>query len=97
LSEEGVQRRKKLFPKLTKETFLLKEASVDIPETAASVREVDFKTMKIKKHDWALASLAYIASARKGITLDMLEFSLKSRFKPAVYESAMEIVRQVKL
>ena len=95
LSEEGVQRRKKLFSKLTADTFLLKEKSVAIPETAADVIEVDFKALKITKHDWALASLAYIASKRQGITMEMLEFALKSRFKPAVYESAMETVGKV--
>ncbi|MBF0378683.1 MAG: 2-oxoacid:acceptor oxidoreductase family protein [Desulfamplus sp.] len=95
LSDEGVQRRIKLFSKLEPSTFLLKEKSVSIPETSATVVEIDFKEYQIKKQDWALASLGFIAGKNQGITMEMLDFALKSRFKPAVYESAIEIVKKL--
>ncbi|MBF0574221.1 MAG: 2-oxoglutarate synthase, partial [Desulfamplus sp.] len=74
---------------------LLKEKSVSIPETAATVVEIDFKEYQIKKQDWALASLGFIAGKEQGITMEMLDFALKSRFKPAVYDSAIEIVKKL--
>ncbi|SLM29429.1 PorB2 [Desulfamplus magnetovallimortis] len=94
LSDEGVDRRKKMFAKLGPDTFLLKEKSVAIPETRASVFEVDFREMKIKKPDWALAALGVIASKNIGITLEMLTYALKAIFKPVVYESAMETIKK---
>lgn len=95
LSDEGVQRRKKIFGKLKPSTLLLKDKNIPIPETSATVVEIDFKEYQIKKQDWALASLGFIAGREKGITMEMLEFALKSRFKPAVYESAMETVKKL--
>ncbi|MBF0235219.1 MAG: 2-oxoacid:acceptor oxidoreductase family protein [Desulfamplus sp.] len=95
ISDEGVQRRKAMFAQLEPSTLLLKEKSVDIPETRAKVVEIDFKELKIKKQDWALASLGFIAARGQGITMEMLDFALKSRFKPALYESAMETVKKV--
>ena len=95
LSDEGVQRRMKMFAMLKPSTLLLKEKSVPIPETPANVVEVDFKELQIKRQDWALASLGFIASREQGITMEMLDFALKSRFKPAVYESAIEIVKKL--
>jgi len=60
LSDEGVQRRQYIFADLNQNTFVLKEKSVSIPETKAEVMEIDFKNLKIKKQDWALASLGVI-------------------------------------
>ncbi|MBF0302362.1 MAG: 2-oxoacid:acceptor oxidoreductase family protein [Desulfamplus sp.] len=95
LSDEGVQRRAKMFGKLTSSTLLLKEKSVAIPETHADVVEVDLKEHQIKRQDWALASLGFIAGRGQGITMEMLDFALKSRFKPALYEQAVEIVNKL--
>ncbi len=94
LSDEGVQRRKKMFAELGPDTFLLKEKSVAIPETRANVIEIDFKALKIKKQDWAMASLGVIAGKKQGITLEMLDFALKAKFKPAVYDIAMQTVKK---
>lgn len=95
LSDEGVQRRKKIFASLKPDTFVLKEKSVEIPETVANVVEIDFKALKIKKQDWALASLAVIAKNEKAITKEMLTYALKSRFSEKVYLIAMETIEKV--
>ena len=94
LSDEGVQRRKKIFPKLTPETLVVREKSVEIPDTAAEVVTVDYKDMKIKRHDWALASLGFLAKHRRGITEEMLMPALKSRFNEKVFALAMETVNK---
>lgn len=95
LSDEGVQRRHKIFKTLSSSTFVLKEKSVAIPETPAFVEEIDFKEFKIKKQDWALASLGVLAREERIFTRKMLKFSLKSHFNEKVYNLAMETVEKM--
>jgi len=95
LSDEGVARRQKIFAALSKDTYVLKEASVAIPDTPARVEEIDFKAMKIKKTDWALASLAVLAKHEIVLNKDMLVFALKSRFNEKVFNLSMETVDKI--
>ncbi|MBC8438785.1 MAG: 2-oxoacid:acceptor oxidoreductase family protein [Deltaproteobacteria bacterium] len=95
LSDEGVQRRSKIFAALKSGTFVLKEKSVDIPETHADIVEIDFKELKIKKQDWALASLGVMAKNEKAINKEMLDYALKSRFNEKLYQIAMETIEKI--
>jgi len=95
LSDEGVARRKKIFDSLSPTSFILKEKSVAIPETRAQVEEIDFKAFKIKKQDWALASLGVLARKEIAISKEMLTFALKSRFNEKVFNLAMETVNKI--
>ena len=95
LSDEGVARRQKIFAGLSPDTYVLKEASVAIPGTPAQVEEIDFKAMKIKKTDWALASLAVLAKHEIVLNKDMLVFALKSRFNEKVFNLSMETVEKI--
>ncbi|MCP3891835.1 MAG: 2-oxoglutarate synthase [Desulfobulbaceae bacterium] len=95
LSDEGVQRRKNIFKTLPASTFVLKEKSVAIPETEAEVYEIDFKEYKVSKPDWALASLGVLAGKEKALTMEMLEFAIRSRFNAKLSEKAMETVKKV--
>ncbi|MFW2369155.1 MAG: 2-oxoglutarate synthase, partial [Desulforhopalus sp.] len=95
LSEEGVQRRKKIFATLPPSTFVLREKSVAIPETRAEVHEIDFREYKVSKPDWALASLGVLADKEKVLTKEMLEFALRSRFSEKLYLKAMETIKKV--
>lgn len=95
LSDEGVQRRKKIFANLKPGTFVLKEKSIDIPETKANVVEIDFKELKIKKQDWALASLGVMAKNEKAINKEMLDYGLKTCFNEKLYQSAMETIEKI--
>lgn len=95
LSDEGVKQRKKLFSVLRESTFLFKEKSVCIPETNADIVELDFKELKIKRQDWALASLALMAKNEKALNIEMLQIALKLRFSEKNYLSAMDIVGKI--
>ena len=95
LSDEGVARRKKIFANLSPDTFVLKEASVTIPDTPARVEEIDFKALKIRKPDWALASLGILSKKELVLTRDMLVEALKSRFNEKVFGLAMETIEKV--
>ncbi len=80
LSDEGVARRKNLFKLISADTFVLKEKSVRVPDTAAPVISFDFKALKLKKQDWALASLGILAAKEKGLTHQLLMLAVKQRF-----------------
>jgi Pyruvate/2-oxoacid:ferredoxin oxidoreductase gamma subunit len=95
LSEEGVGRRQKIFAKLKPSAFVLKEKSVAIPETCAEVVEIDFKALKIKRQDWALASLGVIAKREKAMNRQMLSLAVTSRFNEKVARMAMETIDRV--
>jgi 2-oxoglutarate ferredoxin oxidoreductase subunit beta len=95
LSDEGVQRRQYIFADLSQNTFVLKEKSVSIPETKAKVIEIDFKKLKIKKQDWALASLGVLAKNEKALNKDMLESAVKLRFNEKVSKIAMETINKI--
>lgn len=95
LSDEGVQRKKGIFAKLSPNAFVLKEKSVTLPDTKAQVEEIDFKDFKIRKQDWALASLGVLAKKELILTQEMLSFALKSRFNEKVYGLAMETVNKM--
>lgn len=95
LSDEGVQRRKNIFASLAQDTFVLKEKSVAIPETKADVIEIDFKEFKIKKQDWALASLGIMAKNSKALNREMLETALKNRFNEKIYKAAIKVIEKI--
>lgn len=94
LSDEGVQRRQYIFADLKPDTFVLKEKSVAIPETKANVVEIDFKKLKIKKQEWALASLGLLATQGKAFNKELLESAVKLRFNEKVYQIAMETINK---
>ena len=95
LADEGVGRRKALIGKLGPETLILKTAGVNLPETGATVKEIDFKAQKIKSQDWALASLAIVAKMNKLISVEMLKAALGMRFKKAIADASIELVDRV--
>ena len=95
LSDEGVARRKKIFATLSPQTFVLKEKSLAIPDTPARVEEVDFKALKIKRPDWALASLGILSQKNLILNPDMLKAALKAKFNEKVFGLAMETLAKV--
>ena len=94
LSQEGVDRRRDLFRRLESTTSVLKVKDVQIPATDAQVQQFDLKKLKIKKPDWALASLAILASQGQIISLEMLTAALKIRFKGKVLERSLDLIQK---
>ncbi len=92
LSDEGVQRRKSLFGKLTPEALVLSAAGLRLPPCAAPVIEMDFKSRKIKGQDWAMAALVWLARAEVGITPAMLDAAVRLRFKGPVLEGVLQVM-----
>ncbi len=95
LAPEGVNRRKKMFAGLSKESVVIKTAGVELPPCQASIIEVDFKAKKIKSQDWALAALAVLAMQNKVLSTEMLMTALKLRFKKVMFEMAMAVTEKI--
>jgi pyruvate/2-oxoacid:ferredoxin oxidoreductase beta subunit/Pyruvate/2-oxoacid:ferredoxin oxidoreductase gamma subunit len=94
LAPEGVNRRKKMFAALSKESVVIKTAGVELPACQAAIIEVDFKSKKIKSADYALASLAVLARQNNALNMDMLCAALKLRFENSIYQMAMSVMEK---
>jgi pyruvate/2-oxoacid:ferredoxin oxidoreductase beta subunit/Pyruvate/2-oxoacid:ferredoxin oxidoreductase gamma subunit len=94
LAHEGVDRRKYLFGNLDENTLIIRVKGVDIPETQATVFDIDLKEQGFKNQDWALASLAVMAGLNKVISIDMLNAAIKHVFKDKILESAINLINR---
>jgi pyruvate/2-oxoacid:ferredoxin oxidoreductase beta subunit/Pyruvate/2-oxoacid:ferredoxin oxidoreductase gamma subunit len=95
LAPEGINRRKKMLAALSSECTVIKAAGVELPETRASVSEIDFKAKKIKSPDWALAALAGLAGHGRALNEEMLTAALKQRFNQKVFEMASVVLEKI--
>lgn len=80
---------------LSPECTIVKSSEVELPETQASVLEIDFKAKKIKSPDWALACLAVLAGQNLALSMEMLTVALKLRFNPKVFEMAQAVMEKI--
>lgn len=80
---------------LSPECIVAKAAGVEIPETRATVLEIDFKALKLKSEDWALASLAVLAKQWSTLNAEMLAAALQLRVKGKVFEAALAVTQKV--
>ena len=95
LAQEGVERRRDLFQNLAGDCLILQVGGVEVPTGNARIHPMDFKSLGIKKHDWALASLGVLASLGRIISRKMLQAALKIRFKDKPLAAAFELIKQV--
>jgi pyruvate/2-oxoacid:ferredoxin oxidoreductase beta subunit/Pyruvate/2-oxoacid:ferredoxin oxidoreductase gamma subunit len=97
LDQEGVDRRCDLFERLSEDALIIQVSDVNLPASKARIHRIDLKAQGIKSPDWALASLAVMAKLKKVIHPKMLEAALKIRFKGQALDSALQLVKQVKI
>ncbi len=95
LDQEGIDRRRDLFERLTKKSLILQIGGVSLPDSKARIHQIDFKARGIRRTDWALASLAILASLNCAISVDMLISALKLKFKGDTRQQALALVRQL--
>jgi Pyruvate/2-oxoacid:ferredoxin oxidoreductase gamma subunit len=94
LGQEGVDRRRDLFPALGEGALVIHAAGIDLPASTARVRSVDFRKQKIKSEDRALASLAILAKLKRTMTIDMLTAALAARFTGDALSASLELVQR---
>jgi len=97
LDQEGVDRRRDLFEGLAEDALIIQINGVNLPASKARTHRFDLKAQGIKSPDWALASLVVLARLKKVIHPKMLEAALKVRFKDRALDSALQVVKQVKI
>ena len=95
LDQEGVDRRKGMFKQLNRDALILQADGVEVPACSARIHSMDLKSRKIRKPDWALASLSVLAGFGKIINPEMLAAALKVRFKGKTLDTALELVSQI--
>ena len=96
LGQEGIERRKLIFACLPEESLVVAAAKVDLPPCTATVEWIDFKGLKIKLRDWALATLGWLAMRNQILSIDMLLSALNIKFKEPVLEDVLKVVDVVK-
>ena len=92
LDQEGVDRRRAMFDRLTEDALIVQIGDVSLPASKARIHPVDFKSSGIKRTDWALASLAVLAKLNRIISTEMLNAALKLKFKGNIYQAALAVV-----
>lgn len=88
LAEEGVARRRSIFESLGEDALVLRAAGIEVAPSRAEVVSLDLKGGGIKKPDWALASLGWLASRNRVLSMGMLEAALDLRFHGKAREGA---------
>ncbi len=96
LAQEGVDRRKDMFTQLDNDALVLQADGVQVPVCKARIHSMDLKARKIKKPDWALASLGVMAGFNEIVSVEMLVAALKIRFKGKTLDTALELIRQIR-
>jgi pyruvate/2-oxoacid:ferredoxin oxidoreductase beta subunit/Pyruvate/2-oxoacid:ferredoxin oxidoreductase gamma subunit len=97
LDQEGVGRRRDLFERLSEDALIIQASGVNLPGSKARIHRVDLKAQGIKPPDWALASLGVLAKLKRVVHPQMLEAALKVKFKGKALDSALQLVKQVKI
>ena len=97
LGQDGVGRRRQLFESVDHDTLVLQADGIEVPETNATVRRVDFRGQGIKSQDWALASVSLLAKLNRVISLEMLKSALETRFKGQSLISSLELLDRVEM
>jgi hypothetical protein len=96
LGQEGVKRRKKNIEQLLQTSMVIVSTGIDLPTCRSDVKTIDFKSLKIKTVDWALAALAWLAVHNHIITTEMLVSALKIKFKSTVLQKTLDVLNLVK-
>ncbi len=91
IAEEGIKRKISIFRTLTDQTIILAKKGLSIPNSKAKIIELDFKEKHLKFLDWALASLAWLATHDIALNLNMLESAFKHRFTGKALDHSLEI------
>jgi len=97
LSQEGVDRRKRLFDLLDNSVLILQAPGALIPSCNAEIFPTNFKSQKIKSTDWALAALIMLAKMNRVIHLEMLKTALKYKFKNNILTSSLDLIERIKI
>lgn len=92
VAAEGVARRRAVFAQLGEEAVVVKERSLNLPETRARVLDIDFPALGVKPGEWALAALAILARERILINPEMLAAGIAHRYRGRMLDEARTVM-----
>lgn len=97
LAEEGVARRRGDFARQPATGLVIKARDVALPQTAATVLEVDFQGChRLPSPQRALAALAILARHGSPITLEMLIDAVRLRFAGKSLDESLAIIERMR-
>ncbi len=92
VAREGVARRKDIFDSFQRDTLIIQDSELVLPDTAAKVIDIDFSGLKIKNSQKALAALAVLAGEGSILTTEMFITGISHRYQGKMYEEAMALI-----
>jgi pyruvate/2-oxoacid:ferredoxin oxidoreductase beta subunit/Pyruvate/2-oxoacid:ferredoxin oxidoreductase gamma subunit len=95
LGQEGVDRRKDLFPSMYSDGLIIQVKGVEVPQSRAKNHVLDLKDQKIKRQDWAVAALSVLARMGRVISVEMFNAGLSHRFSPSALNAVLELTARV--
>ncbi|EKD34786.1 MAG: hypothetical protein ACD_75C02189G0003 [uncultured bacterium] len=96
VAAEGVARRRAVFGALGEDAVIVKERNLTIPDTRATIIDIDFASLAIKSSEWALAALAVLAGKDILLTGEMLAAGIAHRYRGKMLDEAMAVVTKIK-
>lgn len=97
LGQEGVQRRAACIQTATRETLVVRAKGIDLPDTGASIEEINFEPLNVKPQDRAVAALAWLAVQNRVLTRQMLISALNECFEGATLTHVLDVVNAVSI
>lgn len=91
LAPEGIARKKGLFANLSQETLVIKGSELALPDTHATVINIDFAGLNIKASQRALAALAVLAGTGSPLGKEMLAAGIAHRHRGKMVEEALAV------
>lgn len=95
IAQEGVDRRLQLLEFLKPDTLLIYSSDVVIPATSAHTHLIDFKQLKIKNADRALAAIIIMTGIHAAFSVEMIQYALNIRFKGETLKTSKGIVSRL--
>lgn len=96
VSPEGIAKRKHVFASLESDDVIIKGSELEIPATEARIIDIDFKKLKIKASQRALAALAVLANEGHFLTRKMLKTGLEHRYSGKLLEDAKTLLEKIR-
>jgi len=97
LSQEGVDRRRHIIESLDESALIIRSEEINLPPTQAEIQNMDFKSLRIKSPDRALAALSLLAKQNRILHADMLQSALTYKFKNNILKSSLDLVERVNI
>ncbi len=92
LAPEGIARKKDIFSSLGPDTVVIKGSELMLPDTRATIIDIDFAGLNLKPSQRALAALAVLAGQGSLLNQEMLLAGISHRYHGKMLEEVMAVI-----